>query len=122
MVKPQTQQILEQLESEPLKELLSQLLDGQEQIQEKLKQIDVIQEKLKQIDVIQEQQQQMQEKLQQIDKIQEKLSDIEAEVKAWGGWLRTSSSAVLFVVSISFIGAFFGLLLPIAINLWKSTI
>ncbi len=83
---------LEQIESEPLKEVLGEILEGQKLIQKQLEEVD------------------------------SKLEELEVEVKAWGSWLRNASGAVLFVVSISFIGAFFDLLLPIAFQLWKSIV
>ena len=80
---------LGQIESEPLKEVLGEILEGQKLIQKQLKELD------------------------------SKVEELAVEVKAWCGWLGNAFGAVLFVVSISFIGAFFGLSLSIAFQLWK---
>jgi SMC interacting uncharacterized protein involved in chromosome segregation len=55
-----------------------------------------------------------------IIQLKSKINEIDSEVKAWGNWLRTASGAIIFVVSISFLGAFIGLLLPIAFTLWRN--
>ena len=52
---------LEQIESEPLKEVLGEILEGQKLIQKQLEEVD------------------------------SKLEELEVEVKAWGSWLRNAS-------------------------------
>ena len=50
----------------------------------------------------------------------DRLKDLEDEINAWGTWLRTGSGAIIFIVSISFLGVLIGLLLPISLNLYRN--
>ena len=49
-----------------------------------------------------------------------RLEILEKEINAWGAWLRTGSGAIIFIVSVSFLGILIGLLLPISLDLYRN--
>ena len=51
-----------------------------------------------------------------------RLTKLETDINAWGTWLRTGSGAIIFIVSVSFLGVLIGLLLPISLNLWRNSV